>query len=471
MPPRRRRLVRGDDILPELPRVTEGEGAVQPDGGSAHSTVLRIVTVDGLAPGVAIIDAPDIDSIEQDNRSLATQLLSAADLWLFTTTAVRYADAVPWEFLHQARDRGTALAVIINRIPDGASDEIVAHFASMLAEADLGDVPVFPVANHTLTEGRLDPGAVAPVASLLHTLANDAAERAEVVAKTLSGAVGSVDGRGRTVVEAAREQYQTADDLRLAMEETYRHARHDLGDDITGGTLLRGEVLERWQELIGTAELMRVVQSRIAWIRDRLASFITGRTAATAEVQGEITSTLERLLIDHADAAALATTSRWRSMPGGRQVLGTDRSLERASDEFRQQIGAEVRAWQDDILELVRQRGAGKRTTARVLALGLNSVGIALMIVLFAQTGGITGGELAISAGTAGLSQTLLTAIFGEQAVRELAAEARRLLLDRVGALLDTDANRFRTTIWSHLGAPDAVDTLQQALDAVEQTR
>jgi hypothetical protein len=30
------------------------------------------------------------------NHDLAALLLGAADLWLFVTTAVRYADAVPW---------------------------------------------------------------------------------------------------------------------------------------------------------------------------------------------------------------------------------------------------------------------------------------------------------------------------------------------------------------------------------------
>ena len=33
-----------------------------------------------------------------ENRQLATQLLAAADLWLFVTSAARYADAVPWGF-------------------------------------------------------------------------------------------------------------------------------------------------------------------------------------------------------------------------------------------------------------------------------------------------------------------------------------------------------------------------------------
>ncbi|MGF1596278.1 MAG: ABC transporter [Acidimicrobiales bacterium] len=458
----------GGEVLPELPRVSGTAGT----DGSVSGAVLRTVTVASLGPGLAIIDAPDIDSVEDANRSLATQLLAAADLWLFATTAVRYADAVPWEFLRQARDRGTALAVVINRIPPGATAEIVAHLASMLSAAGLGDVAVFPIEATTVDErGLLPRRAVAPIADMLDRLAADAEERAAVVSRTLTGAMASVLERVARVAAAGDEQHAAAEGLRRTLEQTYADARADLGSDIAGGNLLRGEVLDRWQELIGTAELMRAVQSRISWIRDRITAFATGRTGATAEVQGEITSTLEQLLIDHADKAALMAATNWRTVPGGRQVLGGDRSLEVASEEFRQRIGPEIRAWQDDILDLVRQRGSGKRTTARVMALGVNSVGIALMIVLFSQTGGLTGGEIAIGAGTAGVSQTLLTAIFGEQAVRELAADARRLLLGRVAALLDSDANRFRTRLWSVVSPPGTTADLRAALDAFERAR
>jgi len=460
----------GGDVLPDLPRVT-GSATPGGDAGTVSGTVLRVVSIDSLPAGLAIIDAPDIDSVEEANRTLATQLLGAADLWLFATTAVRYADAVPWEFLRQAQSRGTALAVIINRIPPGAAPEIVAHFTSMLNQAELPGVAVFPIEQSDLHDGLLPPTAVAPIKSLLTDLANDAEKRAAVVSQTLTGTLDSIVGRVAGIADAADEQNAAADELRLSLETTYEDARADLGIDISGGNLLRGEVLDRWQELIGTAELMRAVQSRISWIRDRVTSFAKGRTGATAEVQGEITSTLEQLLTDHADKAALMAVTNWRNLPGGRQVLADDRSLERSSDEFRSRIGPEIRAWQDDILDLVRERGAGKRTTARVLAFGVNGIGVALMIVLFAQTGGLTGGEIAIGAGTAGLSQALLNAIFGEQAVRELASDARQMLLDRIAALLDADANRFRLRLWSVVSPPETTGDLRGALANLQEAR
>ncbi len=57
-----------------------------------------------------MLDAPDVDSVEERNRALAAQLLAAADLWLFVTSAARYADQVPWEFLKAAAERSTAVA-------------------------------------------------------------------------------------------------------------------------------------------------------------------------------------------------------------------------------------------------------------------------------------------------------------------------------------------------------------------------
>ncbi|MEL6983722.1 MAG: GTPase domain-containing protein, partial [Actinomycetota bacterium] len=358
----------GADVLPGLPRLTgtapsagpddQVAGAPAPDidgqtddRAEAQSTassgaVLRLVPDDGIGPGLAILDAPDIDSIEEANRDLAAQLLAAADLWLFTTTAMRYADAVPWDFLHQARERGTSLALILNRVPPGAEAEIVPHLESMLTDQGLPGVSVHPINQTELDDGRLPTTAVAPLRSMLDGLAANAEERAEVIRATLDGALASVGGRVEIVAAAAAAQNDAADDLAAAVDGVYQRAVEQLTDDISSGNLLRGEVLDRWQELVGTAELMAAIQSRISLVRDRIGSFLRGRPAATAEVQGEITSTLERLLIDHADAAAAKVADRWRDLPGGDQALAGDRSLDRSSDHFRDTIGAEIRAWQ-----------------------------------------------------------------------------------------------------------------------------
>ena len=101
-----------DRILPGLARV---RGRVTEPGTPASSAgdaptasrmnELMLLANDKVPAYLALVDAPDIDSVADDNRALAAQLLAAADLWLFVTTANRYADAVPWALLDGAASR------------------------------------------------------------------------------------------------------------------------------------------------------------------------------------------------------------------------------------------------------------------------------------------------------------------------------------------------------------------------------
>ena len=79
------------------------------------SRALHVVAHDTLPAGLALLDAPDIDSIDDANRRLSRQLLSDADLWVFVTSAARYADAVGWELLEQAAARDTVVSVVLSR--------------------------------------------------------------------------------------------------------------------------------------------------------------------------------------------------------------------------------------------------------------------------------------------------------------------------------------------------------------------
>src|SRR4029079_3982938 len=55
--------------------------------GGIPSTQLRFVEDAGQDRGLAVVDAPDIDSLEHANRVLADRLVEAADLCCFVTTA------------------------------------------------------------------------------------------------------------------------------------------------------------------------------------------------------------------------------------------------------------------------------------------------------------------------------------------------------------------------------------------------
>src|SRR5687767_9803199 len=175
-----------DRILPGLARTT---------GGAAGPGGLQLAPTDRLPQGLALLDAPDIDSVVESNRTLAAQLLAAADCWLFVTTAARYADAVPWDLLHAARDRGTSLSLVLDRVAAADAAEVAGHLTQMLDERGLGGTPVLVVPETTLQDGRLSEEALRPVRAWLDELAADADARAGLVRRTLAGALASLPDR------------------------------------------------------------------------------------------------------------------------------------------------------------------------------------------------------------------------------------------------------------------------------------
>ena len=451
-----------DRVLPGLPRMT---------GGRADPGGLELVPNEALPPGLALLDAPDIDSVVAANRALAGQLLAAADSWLFVTTAARYADAVPWDMLHAARDRGTTVSLVLNRVPADAVEEVPVHLRSMLAERGLGETPLLVVEETVPQDGLLPAAALAPVRGWLDALSADAQARGELVRRTLQGALDSVAPRVRIVEDALAEQAATAEVLREDAERAYANALEEIDETIRSGALLRGEVLARWHEVVGTGDFMRALERGVGRLRDRVRSLVTGKPAGDAELKAAVGTGVDAVVASAADRAAERAAGSWRSQPAGRALLEDAARMDAASAELNGRTEAAVRAWQGHVFEFVRDEGAGKRTTARLASLGVNGAGLTVMIAVFAQTGGLTGAEIAVAGGTSAVGQRVMEAIFGDQAVRSLAARARDDLLARVRELLAAEQARFTRLLEPAVPDPGAGKRLGDALRTFERSR
>jgi hypothetical protein len=451
-----------DRILPGLTRTS---------GGPAGPGGLQLVPTERLPDGLALLDAPDIDSVVEANRALAGQLLAAADSWLFVTTAARYADAVPWDLLGAARERGTSLSLVLDRVPPEAVGEVAAHLRAMLSERGLGGTTVLVVPETTLADGMLPAAALAPVRGWLDELAADAEARSALVRRTLTGALDSVPARAATVRAALAEQGAAAAELHGAVEAAYERAYEEVDETVRSGALLRGEVLARWHDVVGTGDVMRALETRVGWLRDRLRSLVTGTPTAEAELRTAVETGVDAVVLAAAGRAAERAAGAWRSEPAGRPLLERSARLDTAAPDLAARTGEAVRDWQGEVLELVRAEGMGKRTTARLASLGVNGAGLTVMIAVFASTGGLTGAEVVVAGGTSALSQKVLEAIFGDQAVRTLAARAREGLMARVRALLDEDASRYERVLAPLTPPPGRLDDLDAAVAELERAR
>ncbi len=432
-------------ILPGLARST---------GSAADPRTLQVVPEPALPRGLAILDAPDVDSVVAENRALAAQLLAAADLWLFVTTAARYADAVPWDYLRAAAQRQAVVAVVLDRVPPAAIEEVPAHLGQMMGQRGLGGSPLFAVPETRIgADGLLPDAAVAPIRDWLGELAADALSRNKVVLQTLGGAIGALVAGAPVVAEAITEQVESLETLRADAEKSFAEAARSLRVQTADGTLLRGEVLARWHDFVGTGEFFRAVEHKIGWLRDRFVAVVRGEPKQAGEMKVAVEAGLEVLIREEGEAAARRVESAWQAHPAGRQVLASVSSddLARASRDYPAAAARAIRDWQGDVLDLVAREGAAKKSTARFWALGVNGVGVALMVLVFSQTGGLLGAEIGVAGGTAVLAQRVLEAIFGEDAVRRLAKRAKSDLDDRVEALLAGELARY-------LAVLDAVD-------------
>ncbi len=453
-----------DRLLPDLERV---------DHPTTDPAALQLVPDEAVPPGLAILDAPDVDSVVEENRELAAQLLAAADLWLFVTSAARYADQVPWEFLRQAAERSTSVAIVLDRTPEEAVQTVATHLARMLASRGLKDSPLFVVHEGPISEEELLPADhVAEIRGWLESLAGDAGARQQVVIQTLDGAVRTLTRRTYPVADAAAEQVAVADRLRHDATAAYEEGIGKVLAGMEDGTLLRGEVLARWQEFVGTGELLKGLESRVGRIRDRLVNTVKGKPHQAERVTVAVESGLEMLILEHAEAAAERAEASWRQLSSGQGLLAdAGAELGRASRELRRNAERSVREWQADVLDMVRTQGQDKRTTARFLAFGVNGLSVALMIVVFSYSYGLTGAEVGIAGGSAVLGQKLLEAVFGDQAVRSLAERARTSLEVRVRELFGAELARY-TALLDSLGLDlETPEQLRRASRRVEDAR
>jgi energy-coupling factor transporter ATP-binding protein EcfA2 len=438
---------------------------------------LRVTVAPPSTNGVAVIDAPDVDSVERDNRALADVLVESCDLCVFVTTATRYADLVPWEVLHRVRERGLPLVVVLNRVPADAQDRaaVVADAKRLIGQSGRGNgLEVVDVI--VVDEGDVDPRVdglarekARPLLELIARLAAEADERRDVAAQALAGALRGLAPLAHAVADDLEHEAIDADALRRLTVSIYAEELASLNRALRGGLILREEVLRRWNEFVGADQVARFISSGIGRLRAMLLTAFRGAAdAPVTVVEAEMTTTLEALALRHASDAARRTAMAWSDRSEAAALIARDPTLWAASEGFGPAIRERLELWMRAIVDDVRAHAGRKRAVAQVAALGVNAVGVAVMLGVFVHTAGLTGTEVGIAAGTALLNQKLLEAIFGEGAMAELIANARARLTDLLTTLFEDDRKRFEALVPPPGALRELARSLRDAVDGIE---
>ena len=493
-------------FLPTVPRVRQ-EGLAR----SGRDGLLVLASSEGMPKGVALLDTPDIDSVVSAHRDFAHQFLDAADLWLFMTTASRYADAAVWELLEYAKERGAALGIVLSRVPPSSGAELTKHFGAMLEANGLGENDRFVINETVITDSRLPPEASAPVREWLQDTAVRADRRVAVLTQTMAGALDTFRSRVPALAAEVEAQLRIRSDLKAAVEGAYAAGLGEAEEALADGSLLRGEILARWQDFAGTGELLRGLQApRGRQGRQRKR----GVPARAQSLKSALRAGIESLILSVADRAAEESIRRWRNHPAGVSLLdayaATQASQSWTGSQFAADAGlifgttAEpipddadgaspegplrqatlplahssadlqtravraVSAWQDYVMRLVKAESVTKRSIARVMSFDDDSLATVLIVAMLGQRDA----DGAPAEGTGAVPQLLLASLFGAGPLREIGAKARADLTERMRRLFDEEMLRFVEVIDSAGELDDAAAVrLYQATYSLEMAR
>jgi hypothetical protein len=393
----------GIRVLPDFTRVwtPDEESDDLVPSGAPPARVLRIETADTLPRGLALLDAPDIDSLIADNRVLAAELICAADIWIMVTTAARYADAVPWHLLRTAKEYDATLVTVLDRVPHQVVSEVSRQYGALLAKAGLGDVPRFTVPElpeSAWGAGLLPATAVAPLKEWLTHHAQEPAAREHVVARTVQGLLDSLKVRMPELAGAAAAQYAAALRLTSAVETAYDSEHARVRGRLQSGAVLAGDALKRWR----------------AFPLD----------CTPGELLDALVESLVALLLCSVTAADERVDEAWRREPAGADpALAAGHSALESSEH---RIGLAVRRWRRELEEYAEDE-------VRVLERSVmpDAEAVAALVAT-----ALLGGRRARSAGE-GLAERI-----GAHGALRLRDRAGRLLNEHVDRVMHNERER-----------------------------
>lgn len=344
------------------------------------------VAAPDIPPGIVLVDAPDLDSLEESNRDEAARLLEAADLWIFVTTAARYGDQVPWENLVRARDRGLQIAVVLNRVPVKARSTVRADLLTRLERVGLGEAPLFILPDLSPHEGLLPAEVVDPVLDWLRAAAGRHQSRA-IVNRSNAGAMTAVVEALEELADAADGQDQAAARLQDLTRAAIVAPRDDIATAVSTGSAAVGAPTTRWLTLASTGGVLAplVAQDRPARVGFR-GRARASRDEALGAIAGDAEGAVVTLLADAIQDAAGTLGREWHEAGADDLVNGNAIT----ADKARTLALRTVARWRSEVAGLLD--ATGFQPTERMRAL-MSPAGVQSLVVAGAI--GVTGAQRA----------------------------------------------------------------------------
>lgn len=305
---------------------------------------------------VILVDTPDFDSVDQDNRAEAERVFMESDGFLFVTDALKYADASTWEYLRKIHSSEKLCQVILNKVnsqtvPLSFEQRFASTFGSKESEAaadkvskkngsprkaaatlrPLIVVPEFPMDDATLIESGHP--AMQQLSAAAHVLAED--DRAKVSVDMFTNEAEGLFVRTNSLLEKVEERRTQLAKLQHQLGVRYEECRTRLSNRLSTGLdpAVRDEVFERVVKRMDKIDVLRYPRKLISLpfrgLKTLVAGWRSGKDDPSSDVQDvaddpistETFHLLETELIRLADETRIDITST----PGLEDILKRER--------------------------------------------------------------------------------------------------------------------------------------------------
>ncbi|QOR71962.1 hypothetical protein IM660_06865 [Ruania alkalisoli] len=354
--------------------------------------VAGVSTTENIPRGMALLDAPDLDSVHAGNRGLADQLVELADLWVFVTTGSRYGDAVPWTRLRAASERGVSLAVVLNRVDPDALSTVRRDLFERLDGQGFGSVPFFVVPDVGPHEGVLSEDRIREFTQWLTVLGARSQSRS-VIARTVRGAWPALRQDVQQVALALEEQWRARVSLRNQLTGAATGSADQVREDLTTGAAATGAPTTAWLSGASTGGPLAPLVAPAANLFEswRFRRAAPARAEAIRSLR-EVAVQAARTLIDEAaERAERAIRTTAEQSDAGRH-LAASVTAEECRQARAERLTVLFAEWDDVVAELCETLpfsgedagldGGGKAALVEAAAVGLDGAARAVTRLL-----------------------------------------------------------------------------------------
>jgi len=238
-----------------------------------------------------LIDTPDFDSVEKQNRDEAERVFREAEAFLFVTDVQKYADHATWEYLRRIFAEAKPLILVLNKVvSEGAGQDFFSRIDRSFGGAARG-VERIVVREYPLDDAALLPsedGGLRAIRAALERLAGSSGERrATLNARFRSDLHGFLELWGRAEELLALSLLGLSEvERRLGSRSQEEMERLATRLDVQVDPALRAEVFAKVQDRLQRIDLLRYPRRLLALplegLKVLLRRWIPGQEASSA---------------------------------------------------------------------------------------------------------------------------------------------------------------------------------------------